>query len=340
MNDETRIRPEGASAAPASASDVGAVVIGRNEGPRLAACLASLGGRVGRLVYVDSGSTDDSIALAEAAGARVVALDTTIPFTAARARNAGLAALVAEGAPAFVQFVDGDCIVDPAWIEKAHRFLMLHPDIAVVCGRRREMHPDASLYNRLCDQEWATPVGETRSCGGDALMRTAAVLGVAGYRDLLIAGEEPELCVRLRQGGWRIWRLDAEMTGHDAGMTRFGQWWRRARRAGYAHAEGAFLHGAYPERHWVAETRRALVWALGPLLVAAALAPFTAAAVLPLLVYPAQVARLAARDGITRRDSWEWAFFNVLGKFPEAIGVLEFHALRLRGGRRALIEYK
>lgn len=342
MNDETRLRTHDATATPSRtpAAEIGAVVIGRNEGPRLAACFASLADRAGRLVYVDSGSTDDSVALAEAAGAVVVALDTAVPFTAARARNAGLAALADGSPPAFVQFVDGDCTVDPGWIETAHAFLALNPDIAVVCGRRREMHPEASLYNRLCDQEWDTPVGETYACGGDALMRTAAVLAVEGYRESLIAGEEPELCLRLRRAGWRIWRLDAEMTRHDAAMSRFGQWWRRARRAGYAHAEGSFLHGAGPERHWVAETRRALVWALGPLALAALLAPFTAAAVLPLLVYPAQIARLAARAGISHRASWEWAFFNVVGKFPEALGVIEFHARRLMGSRRALIEYK
>ena len=88
-------------------AEVAAVVIGRNEGARLVASLASLGG-VGRVVYVDSGSTDNSLQAARVHGAQVVALDMSRPFTAARARNAGTAALD-DPAPAFVQFLDGDC---------------------------------------------------------------------------------------------------------------------------------------------------------------------------------------------------------------------------------------
>lgn len=243
---------------------VDAVLIGRNEGARLVACLASLAGRVRRIVYVDSGSTDGSVAAAREAGAEVVVLDPRAPFTAARARNAGLAAVMADPAAAeFVQFVDGDCVVHPGWLGAALAFMGRTPGAGVVCGRRRERFPQASVWNRLADREWNTPVGPARACGGDALMRRAAVAGVGGYRDDLIAGEEPELCLRLIRAGWQVWRIDAEMTLHDAAMTRVAQWWRRTRRAGHAFAEGAHLHGAGPERHWVAETRRALIWGAG-----------------------------------------------------------------------------
>jgi GT2 family glycosyltransferase len=319
-----------------AAAEVAAVVIGRNEGARLLACLDSLRGAVGRIVYVDSGSTDGSVAAAEAAGATVVALDPAVPFTAARARNAGLAAL---GSPAYVQLVDGDCALREGWIETALEFLEAHPRAAVACGRRRERHPEASVYNRLCDREWDTPVGPAAACGGDALMRLAAVRAVGGFREGLIAGEEPELCLRLRRAGWDVWRLDAEMTWHDAAMTRFGQWWRRARRAGHAFAEGAALHGAGPERHWVAETRRALAWGLGLPLLALALGALAPAGLLVLFAYPLQVLRLARREG-GGREGWERAFFLTLGRFPEALGVLEFRLGALLGRRAVLIEYK
>lgn len=228
---------------------VGAVIIGRNEGARLLACLDSFPDWVRPLVYVDSGSTDGSVAAARAAGAEVMALDMSQPFTAARARNAGFARMRELGTPDFVQFVDGDCRIQPGWIEAAEAFLASRPEVAVVCGRRREIRPDASVWNRLCDAEWDTPVGEARACGGDALMRVDAVAGVGGYDPSLIAGEEPELCVRLRQAGWKVWRIDREMTLHDAAMTRVGQWWKRTRRGGHAFAEGAAMHGAPPERH-------------------------------------------------------------------------------------------
>ncbi len=317
---------------------ISAVVIGRNEGARLVACLASLRDRAGQIVYVDSGSTDGSVARAKEVGATVVELDPDQPFTAARARNAGLAAL--DGPEDFVQLVDGDCTVQSGWIEAAAALLAERPELAAVCGRRREEHPEHSVYNRLCDREWDGPAGEVRAFGGDVLARRAALAGVGGYRDDLIAGEEPELCVRLRQAGWTIWRLDAEMTLHDARMSRFGQWWKRSRRAGHAFAEGAALHGAPPERHWVRETRRALLW--GAVLPVAILAlgllwppGFTLA-----LIYPLQVVRLALREGPARRATWEWAMFTVLGRFAEAAGALQFHVSRLTRRRARLIEYR
>ena len=310
---------------------VDAVVIGRNEGARLIACLASLQGQVQRIIYVDSGSTDGSAAAARGAGAKVVALGMDQPFTAARARNAGLARTSAP----FVQFVDGDCMVQPGWITDARRHLETHPDLAIVCGRRREIAPQASVYNRLCDLEWDTSIGPARACGGDAMMRRAAILTAGGYAEDLIAGEEPDLCLRLRAAGWGIWRLDAEMTRHDANITRFAEWWRRTRRAGYAYAEGAARHGAPPERHWVPELRRTLIWGLGlPALIGAAALIWWPAAIL-LLIYPAQVIRLARRSG-----DWGWAMFSVLGKFAEAGGALRYYIRRMRRGRAQLIEYK
>ncbi len=313
-----------------SDATVDAVVIGRNEGARLLACLAALEGRVRRLVYVDSGSTDGSVAAATAAGAEVVALDMAQPFTAARARNAGLSHLASDP-PDFVQMVDGDCALQPGWISAALAAFAAHPAAVVVCGRRRERFAQASVYNALADREWDTPIGPARACGGDALMRYAAVQAVGGYDPGLIAGEEPDLCLRLRAKGGEIWRIDAEMTLHDAAMTRFSQWWRRAVRAGHAFAEGCARHGF---DHWGLETRRALIWGAGLPMAIVLLGLWHPAGWLLALAYPAQVIRLARRGG------WAWGLFSVIGKFAEARGALGFYASRLRGQRRGLIEYK
>lgn len=310
---------------------IDAVVIGRNEGTRLITCLQSLKGQVRQLIYVDSGSTDGSVEAARELGAEVVALDMSRPFTAARARNAGLARLSGDG---FVQLVDADCEVVEGWLKTAHAYLSQNPDVAVVCGRRRERHPNATRYNRFCDAEWNTPIGEAKACGGDAMMRLSALTQVKGYRDDLIAGEEPELCVRLRQSGWKIWRLDAEMTLHDAQITRFSQWWKRTRRAGHAFAEGAALHGAPPERHWITENLRAILWgAMLPLglTAAAMLHPYAA---LGFLIYVAQLLRLS------RKMPFDMALFTIIGKFAEAQGALEYYKNRLRGQRRGILEYK
>ena len=316
------------------------VIIGRNEGARLIRGLASVAA-ADRVVYVDSGSTDGSQQAAQEAGAEVVALDMSQPFTAARARNAGLERLRLHGTrPELVQFMDGDCELQPGWLPSAQAFLAAHPEVGVVFGRRRERFPDATVYNRMCDWEWDVPLGEQRACGGDALMRLTALDEVGGYNPALIAGEEPEMCVRLRAAGWKIWRIDTEMTLHDAAMTRLGQFWSRARRAGHAWAEGAALHGAPPERHCVGQVRRALIWgAVVPfviILLAIALNPW---ALVFFVIYPLRALRMALREGATR-PAWERAWLLSIGKFPEAMGVIEYHLRRLAGRPRGLIEYK
>lgn len=325
----------------AGIDDVGVVVIGRNEGARLVRCLESLASQATRLVYVDSNSTDDSAAQARRLGALVEVLDPAVPFTAARARNVGWRTLLSlHPQLTCVQFVDGDCEVDAKWIAAAAAHLKSHNDVAAVAGRRRERFPDATVYNRLCDIEWDTPIGVALACGGDALMRTKALQAVGGFRDDLIAGEEPELCVRLRAAGWHIHRIDAEMTLHDAAMSRFGQWFKRTMRGGYAFAEGAHLHGK-AHGHWVREARSAAIWGLLlPLAIAAGAVLWSPWALLLLAVYPLQVLRLALTTPAAAPIRWQRAFFLVLGKFAEGAGWLKFHTLRLSGARGRLIEYK
>lgn len=319
---------------------IGAVVIGRNEGDRLKRCLKSLSNIA--VVYVDSGSTDGSAQWACQHGAELVELDMSAPFTAARARNAGYRKLQ-EIVPDlnYVQFVDGDCELVDNWIQTAIAFLAQRPDVGAVCGRRRERFPDRSIYNWLCDLEWSGPVGEVRACGGDVMIRRGAFEAAGGYRDDMIAGEEPELCVRLRAAGWRIWRLDVDMTLHDAAITRFAQWWRRAARGGYAFAQGAYLHGAPPERHFVWESNRAWIWGvgvpLGCLAVGLIFPPWGWAI---WLIYPLQILRQTIRNAGPLRQRATLALFQTLIRFPEAFGQITYIRNRLFRRRAQLIEYK
>lgn len=320
--------------------DVGVVVIGRNEGARLVACLKALADQKAAVIYVDSGSTDGSVVEAQRLGADCISLDMSVPFTAARARNAGLALLQKRSDIRFIQFIDGDCVMNEDWLQTAHEFLKNNPKAAVVSGRLRERFPTSTIYNQLCDDEWNTPIGRVRSCGGITMMRREAVEAVQGFRPNMIAGEEPELCVRLRSLGWEIWRIDAEMALHDAAMTRFGQYWKRARRGGHAYAEGAALHGAPPERHGVAGRRRAVLWGLVlPICVLFFSLFFWPWGVCLALVYPLQVLRLALCDNTTQH-AWRRAVLLTLGKFAEAQGVLEYYINRWRGTDGRLIEYK
>ena len=316
---------------------LGVVTIGRNEGERLKRCLRSIPADI-PIVYVDSGSSDGSVAFARDRGAQVVELDMSRPFTAARARNEGFERLAAlHPNLEFVQFVDGDCEMEAGWLDAAIAALDLDQAAAGVCGRRRERFPDASFYNRLCDEEWDTPIGEAAACGGDAAMRVDALRAVKGYDPTIIAGEEPELCHRLRAAGWTIHRLDAPMTIHDADMHSARQWWLRAVRSGFGYAQVWRKTAASGgERLYGQELRRALFWALGLPMLSLALAAILSP--LWLLAAPAlwlmQIARLAVRRGLRR------ATLLVVGKAAEASGAARYVLAVLRGKRQGAIFYK
>ena len=345
---------------PGASARIGLVAIGRNEGERLRACLdAAFGfarrGLLGTIVYVDSGSVDGSVAYAAGLGAHVVELDPAAGFTAGKARNAGAAALRALGDPEFIQFIDGDCLLVEGWLETGMAALDEDPGIAVVAGRRREQWPKRSIFNQLCDMEWNTPTGPTTAIGGDALYRAAAFHAVGGFDPAFICGEEPELNFRMRAAGWTILRLGAEMTRHDADITRWRQWWRRTERTGWAFAEGAATYGASAEAYNRRERRSLLIWgAAAPI---AALLCVVAAVILPALRAPAlgglafgallvsaMVARIAGRRrrqfGDPIRHGLLYGALVMLGKPAEALGALRYLRSRAQGGVARIIEYK
>jgi len=324
---------------------IGVVAIGRNEGQRLAVCLASCLKQCAHVIYVDSGSTDDSLTIARQHGVDVVELDSSSPFTAARARNTGIEALVGRHPGlTFVQVIDADCELMPGWLSAGATRLAEAPEVGAIGGRRRERYPDASIYNRLVDMEWDAPTGVVLSCGGDALLRVAAWAAVGGYNTTLICGEEPELCVRLRARGYLVERLQAEMTLHDADMHRFGQWWKRAVRGGWAFAEGAAMHGRQ-HGHKVKETRSVWIWGLLVPMAAAATAPLTSGtSVVALAVAYGALAAKIGRYRLGRGDSLEhaglYAAFCTFGKIPQMFGQAKYWVTRWRGRQATLIEYK
>lgn len=325
--------------------DVGIVAIGRNEGDRLKTCLQSALATGLPIVYVDSASSDGSVETARAFGVDVVALDARNPLGPSRARNAGAMRLLRlDRTIKFIQFVDGDCELAEGWISSGIRQLTAAPDVAVVCGRLRERFPSASIYNRLCDIEWDTPVGEAPHCGGNCMLRAEAFLQVGGFDPDVLAGEEAELCLRLRNRGWKVLRTSDQMATHDAAMTQLRQWWKRGVRCGHAYAQGAFMHGNSPQRHWVRETRRAWVWGfLLPLLVFATAWPSHGLSLLVLLLYPAQflwVYRLARKRPLSANVAAAYALSAVASKFAEMYGIWKFGIRHLRGGEMQLIEHR
>ena len=305
-------------------------------------CLESLSQQVDRCVYVDSGSRDKSVEEARSRGVSVVPLDMSTPFTAARARNAGFNYLTGIGGQfEYVHFVDGDCEILPGWVARAQSFLDQHPEVGIVFGLQRERFPERSIYNQLLDVEWHTPFGEVDNSGGLFVCRHDLFQRLGGFREDLIAGEEPELCLRVRQSGFKVWHLDEPMALHDGAMTHFSQWWRRTKRSGYAYAEGFSLHGQPPINHFRKQLHSAFFWALIlPLLIGAAADLVSPWWLLGFLAYPIQVMRIALRGRHDARTNWLYATFVVLGKVPELRGVARFYWYRFWNRQKHLIEYK
>jgi glycosyltransferase involved in cell wall biosynthesis len=308
-------------------SDIVFVVIGRNEGGRLRECLESVLAVSTQAIYADSGSSDGSAELARRLGFLVVEL-TSPPFTAARGRNEGFAeARKHFGDARFVQFLDGDCVLEPSWPQFAAEFLRDHPDVGVVCGRRYEANPDASFYNLVADSEWNTPIGPSEACGGDSMMRVEALEGAGGFDPTLMAGEEPELCARLRARGWTVWRLDRLMSEHDANIMRFGQWWTRTVRSGFGYAQVWHVSRKASRPLPAPQLRSSLLWVvLMPLAVLIAALIFHRPVILTLILvgYGIQLVRIANR----RRGPLAFRFRSsallMIGKIAELVGAVRY----------------
>lgn len=320
--------------------DVAIIAIGRNEGGRLRRGLASVQGHPGPVIYVDSGSSDDSLQIAADAGAHIVELDMSAPFSAARARNAGAkAALALSPKPRFLQFIDGDCAIADGWLEKAYGYLFLNPDVVLVTGWRQEQKRDASVYNALCDVEWHRPPGEIEECGGDQMVRAEVYEAIGGYRNDLIAGEDIDFCLRAGAHGRRV-LIPEPMTLHDADMHSFGQWWRRAVRAGHAYAH---INDLYPER-FRREVNRAVLYALLIPIAAILSLIFWPPALLGVLaIYGLNYARTALglrRNGQPLPEALHHSVFLFLSKWPNLIGMSVYYKRKRNDADMEIIEYK
>jgi len=332
----------------ASSHRLSVVVIGRNEGARLSACLrsalsAEMAGHTLQLIYVDSASTDDSVQRAEALGAKVIGVRPERP-SAAIGRNAGWRAASGD----LVLFLDGDTVLDANFIPKAIAEMNSAEEVAVVWGHRRESDPGGSLFNRVLDLDWVYLPGDSAFCGGDALFRRSALMACEGFDDTLIAGEEPELCARLRARGYRIRHIDAPMTLHDLAMTEWRQYWRRAERAGHAYAEISARFADRDDGLWQRDARRnrlhgaALITGLIILLAAVASGYFLIAAggltlAVAMCFRTAWRARWKSDSPLTLLL---YAAHSHFQQIPILWGQMVWRRMNRQGHRRDLIEYK
>jgi GT2 family glycosyltransferase len=307
-------------------------------------CLQSVLSALPPVVYVDSGSTDGSAEIAEEMGVSVVRLRDG-RFTAARGRRAGLEYLRNQyPGVAFVQFVDGDCELDPNWLAGARRFLDADSSMGAVVGRLREKHPERSLLIRLVDVEWDLPVGDIDVVGGISLMRVEAIEEAGGWCDGMIAGEELDLSVRMRSRGWKLHRLPAAMCTHDIGISRLREFWKRSFRSGYSYASLSFLHAKSGPRRWRSRAVGNIAYGVVlPGMFPLALTPVWPIGVAAVLLYLSLLVRFALgrlRRGDPPATAIAYGAVITWCKTGAALGVLRYLVERWSGRRTALIEYR
>ncbi len=326
---------------------LGIVIIGRNEGKRLQQCFDSMQSIVCEKVYVDSGSTDNSLAIAKANDIETVALSTDRPFSAARARNEGFERLLQLNPKIkYVQFIDGDCTLLPGWLEAASSALSEVPTRAAVIGHLLERNIDKSPYNRLCALEWRSTPGDLTNygaLGGIAMMKVDVFQKLGGFNPDVIAGEDSELGVRMGLAGYKVTKLDQQMATHDANITQFGQWWKRAVRGGHAIGQRSYLNGDSAQKDCVRERNSTLFWGIGlPALIVLGLIPSQGYSLLLLGAYillAYRVVKFRLRQGDNFADAWFYAKYLLLAKFANAVGLLKFYVNKL-SERYEIIEYK
>jgi glycosyltransferase involved in cell wall biosynthesis len=326
---------------------ISVVVIGRNEGQRLARCFESLarvqGVAIKELIYVDSASTDGSADLASRYGATSVTLHSIRP-TAALGRNAGWRRASSD----LILFLDGDTVLHPGFPRVACDALSVDESVAAVWGHRRELHPERSLFTRVLDLDWIYPRGLTEFCGGDVLLRRAALVATGGFDEALIAGEEPELCRRIRARGLKILHIDTPMTGHDLAITNWRQYWKRAIRAGHAYAEVSERFRNSSDSFWTSERNANIVrgsyWIVS---FAAAVIAGLRFGLLPLACWFTLLLALSLRSAWRARWKTDdlptlllYGVHSHLQQIPILIGQLKYAFEKGRSGDSRLIEYK
>lgn len=323
------------------------VVIGRNEGERLKTGLVAIQALCPQapIVYVDSGSDDDSVIFASSLDILIVELDMSVPFTAARARNAGFEKLLQNHSElSYVQFMDGDCELLSGWVEVAMEELEKNETIGIVSGRRTERFPSASIYNELIDIEWNTPIGETLAVLGDMCVKVKVFQKINGFDETIIAAEDDDFCLRARKAGYKTYRLDAAMSMHDANILHLSQWYQRAKRGGHGYANIFHLHGQSPLKYFQKQIKSVLFWGfLIPLtfLICLFFAPWFAVSIV--FIYIAFVIKTVYgrwRVGISLKIALYYGILIFTGKIPEFIGMLQYFKNHFLSRKHQLIEYK
>lgn len=201
----------------------------RNDARRLARCLASIHATCGthpcELIVADNGSTDDSVEVARAAGARVLVLPG---LRVSVVRNTA----AADARSPLLAFIDADHALGPTWLPAA--LAVMEDSGVTAAGAQYHPPPDGTWVQRMYDRLRRHQPG-TRDTGwlpsGNLVVRAAAFTKLGGFDTTLETCEDVDFCQRLVASGGRLVETDRMASIHygDPVTLRalfFGELWR------------------------------------------------------------------------------------------------------------------
>ncbi|MFH1402659.1 MAG: glycosyltransferase [Candidatus Altiarchaeota archaeon] len=150
------------------------------------------------VIVVDSGSSDDTVAIARGMGAIVVEGRRSIPFNRQRG--------VEVAAGDVVVTTDADCIHSRDWLERIERHFV-DAGVVFVTGITEPMPGESSVMDRACYfignsvmnvLHW---FGEEWSRGSNSAYRRSVMLEAGGYDTRLLAREDSDLSKRMSGRG-------------------------------------------------------------------------------------------------------------------------------------------
>ncbi len=196
------------------------------------------------VIIVNDGSTDGTAAIVSEYGVRLI---NTQNGGLAAARNCGLEAATGE----IVAYIDDDAWPDPSWLTYLAA-AFLRTTRAGVCGPNFSPPGQGSIADCVANAPGGpihvllTDDEAEHIPGCNMAFRKACLQAIGGFDpQFRVAGDDVDVCWRLRQRGWTLGFSPGAMVWHRP-RNSVGAYWKQQR--GYGEAE-ALLERKWPERY-------------------------------------------------------------------------------------------
>ncbi|MCK5610401.1 glycosyltransferase [Candidatus Pacearchaeota archaeon] len=175
------------------------VIIGLNEAQRIGRCIDSIKNATSaiagtEIVYVDSGSLDETVSIALSKGVRVFQLGKTQPPGPSAGRYVG--SLVTQGR--FIMFVDGDSVVGGGWIDLAIKLMAQDPSVVMFSGKFRDSSGEAEAYLDNVEELGVVKTVYHISGSWAPIVSREALYLAGNWNPFVRCVEEADLAIRFR----------------------------------------------------------------------------------------------------------------------------------------------